>query len=139
MRRFFCFLLLLICLPFAGRGEMYVRIISRDDSLAAQMEKMKFRDDILPLLPQNPAELPAALEKIRQEYGCRIWMQCWAPQGEKLQPTVYIALGAGGGKNWWGVLFPASLRLAQIEETETEEITFRYPIFTFLFGWLWSR
>ena len=71
MRRFFIFLLLLVCMPFSARGEMYIRIIARDDSWAAQMEKFQFRDEILPLLPENPRELPRKIREIQQNYACR--------------------------------------------------------------------
>ena len=46
MRRFFILFLLLIGLPFAARGEMYIRIIARDDSLSAQQEKILIRNEI---------------------------------------------------------------------------------------------
>ena len=139
MRRFFIFLLLLVCMPFSARGEMYIRIIARDDSWAAQMEKFQFRDEILPLLPENPRELPRKIREIQQNYACRIEIQPWAPAGKVLCPAVCITLGEGRGHNWWGVLFPESLRLAKMGENETGEIIFRYPIFTFLFGWLWPQ
>ena len=139
MRRFFIFLLLLVCMPFSARGEMYIRIIARDDSWTAQMEKVQFRDEILPLLPENPRELPRAIREIQRNYACQIEIRPWAPEGKALYPTVYITLGEGRGHNWWGVLFPDSLRLAKMGENETGEITFRYPIFTFLFGWLWPQ
>ena len=137
MRRFFILFLLLAVAPISARGEMYIRIIARDDSLAAQLEKMQFRDEILPLLPGNMADLPSSLAKIRQAYDCGVSIRSWAPEGKPLRPTVYITLGEGQGRNWWGILFPDSLQLAKIEENATEEIIFRYPIFTFLFGWLW--
>ena len=139
MRRFFILLLLLTCLPFSARGEMYIRIIARDDSLTAQMEKMHFRNEILPLLPENSRDLPLVLADIQRDYQCEAEIRPWAPTGMPLRPTVYITLGEGKGHNWWGILFPNSLHLAKIGENETEEIVFRYPIFTFLFGWLWPQ
>lgn len=138
MRRFFILFLLLIGLPFAARGEMYIRIIARDDSLSAQQEKILIRNEILPLLPENARDLPQALQEIERNFGCRAKIRPWAPLGRPLRQTVYITLGEGKGYNWWGILFPDSLRLAKMGGHETGEITFRYPIFTFLFGWLWA-
>ena len=138
MRRFFILFLLLIGLPLAARGEMYIRIIARDDSLSAQQEKNLIRNEILPLLPENARDLPQALQEIERNFDCRAEIRPWAPAGRPLRPTVYITLGEGQGHNWWGILFPDSLRLAKMGETEAGEIIFRYPIFTFLFGWLWA-
>lgn len=139
MRRFFAWLLLLAVLPVSARGEMYIRILARDDSFSAQMEKIRLRDALTPLLSENSRAMPGMLAEAGEKYGFRAEMRRWAPAGKGLKPTVQIRLGEGKGHNWWGVLFPDSLRLAQTGENETGEITFHYPIFTFLFGWLWGK
>ncbi len=140
MRRFFCILLLgaAVLLPVQARGEAYIRILAQDDSLAAQREKILFRDVLLSRCAGEEA-LFAALAEM-EAAGLLEWeIRPWAPAGHPLRPAVYIALGEGRGRNWWGVLFPDALKMAQLGEAGGEGVTLCYPIFTFLFGWLWGK
>ena len=91
--RFFYLLMCLLCLSArCCRAEeiWYLRIIARDDSPAAQEEKLALRDHLLPLFPENAKELPQALPGIvqaaRRFTACRVEIKAWAPH-EKTPPA----------------------------------------------------
>ena len=122
--------------------EWYVRVIARDDSAAAQREKMRTAAAVLRAVPGNAGEMPFRLARIfaaaRGESDCRCSVRLWSPDEKTpLRPTCYIVIGQGGGHNWWGVLFPDSLRL--LGEVETGDgVRFTFPLlsraFRCLFG-----
>ena len=104
-------------------GEVYyIRIIARDDSPPAQEEKILLRDALLPLFPEKAEELSAFLPHItavaQALAPCSVEMRAWSPhQKTPPAPTVYITIGEGGGKNWWGVLYEGAKEMAAGEET----------------------
>lgn len=123
MRRFFVIFLCLLCLPGRAGGEaMYMRVVARGNSLPAQTEKITVRNIVLLLGP-------GAAEKM----GCRVEVKQWQPD-EKTPParTWYITIGAGAGRNWWGVLYPESIWWAA-EEGKGEEISLSFPFFSWLY------
>lgn len=96
--------------------EWYIRVIARDDSEAARREKMRTALAALRAMPEKPEELSACLPLVfaaaERESDCRCDVRFWSPDAETPpRPTCYIVIGPGGGHNWWGVLFPDSLRL----------------------------
>lgn len=149
MRGIFILLCLLFMMPFpapslshtgfAPEGTWYIRIIARDDSPAAQEEKLFLRDRLLPLFPENPRALPAYFSSIRsaarQLAPCEAEIRFWTPDEKTLPaPTVYITIGEGGGKNWWGMLYPQAPEMARTPESREEaEIKIIWPI------WEWMK
>lgn len=146
--RIFC-MVLCICMlvfPAPSRAEerpWYFRMIARDDSPAAQAEKIRLRDQLLPLFPSQEEEflhqLPLILAAARASGDCRAQILIWSPD-EKTPPapTVYITIGKGGGKNWWGLLYQDAYLWAGIPGGETapsDEIRFSWP----WLRWLISR
>ena len=135
--------LLLACCTFAAKGEeaWYLRVIGRDDTPAAQAEKLRVRDEVLSLCPRQASQLEESLPAIRQAAErtapCRVEVRLWRPHaGVPAAPTVYITIGEGRGRNWWGVLYEDALLLARAEEETAEEaeegtVTFVWP------WWAW--
>ena len=147
----FAFRVISVCLALltgwpVSSPAWYMRVIGRDDSPAAQAEKLRVRDAALSACPDNALGLPFALPAIRREAEnaapCDVTLRLWAPAGEeKARPTLYITVGAGQGHNWWGVLYDGALRMAQAEETEEEpardaEPEFIWPLWEWLLGLL---
>lgn len=138
MRFFYLLLCLLLLFARSCHGEeiWYLRIIARDDSPAAQAEKIALRDHILPLFPANARDMKKALPDIIRSAEffapCRVQIRKWAPH-EKTPPapTVYITLGKGGGRNWWGLLYRDACLFAQAEPgkemQEHEPLRFSFP------------
>ena len=129
-----------------GRAEdtWYLRVIARDDSTAAQAEKLRVRDAVLFLCPERAQDLAAALPDIHAAVQaiapCAMEIRSWTPDAARVPaaPTLYVTVGAGQGHNWWGLLYEDSLLMAQAEADDTEEITFVWPIVTWflrLLGW----
>lgn len=113
----------LLSSPFSARAEgtWYLRVIGRDNTPAAQAEKLRVRDAILAVCPAHAADLAhalPALEAAAEEItACQVTLQRWSPDEKTpAAPTVYITLGAGSGKNWWGLLYEDSLLLARAED-----------------------
>ena len=52
----------------------------------------------------------------------------WAPEGKAQRPTLYVTLGEGQGRNWWGVLYEDALNLAAEEGTDDPEVVFVWPV-----------
>lgn len=116
----------------ASGEEWYIRVIARDDSVAARQEKLRTAAAALRAMPRNAGEMPSALPRIfaaaHGESDCRCSVRLWSPDEKKpLRPTCYIVIGQGGGHNWWGILFPDSLRLLA-EEEPGEEARFTFPL-----------
>ena len=110
MRRlFFVVCVMLLLLPGQAKAERYMRVVARDDSPAAQREKMMVRNLALVLGPE-------ALRDMRRDV--KVEQKRWQPD-EKTPPaqTVYITIGPGMGRNWWGVLYPESAAWAASEGT----------------------
>lgn len=100
----------------------YIRIIARDDSSLAQEEKLRLRDALLPLFPEKAEELsfflPFITASAKDIAPCRVELRSWSPdQKTPPAPTVYITIGEGDGKNWWGVLYEGAKEMAASGET----------------------
>ena len=122
MRRlFFVVCVMLLLLPGQAKAERYMRVVARDDSPAAQREKMMVRNLALVLGPET-------LRDMRRDV--KVEQKRWQPD-EKTPPaqTVYITIGQGTGRNWWGVLYGDAVYWAAEGEGE---ITLSFPFF----GWL---
>ena len=141
-------LLWLLSLGVSGEAEeaMYYRVVARDDSPAAQEQKLRAREAALRTCPENPGDLEQALPRITEAVNaavgaCRVELRSWQPH-EKMPSalTLYITLGEGKGHNCWGLLYQDSLRLAQIEGDGEPggETAFEWPFLEWLFrliGW----
>lgn len=94
-------LLMTMCRPVGAEEVLYMRVVARDDTAIAQREKYAVRNAAL-LLGPGGVEL---LEKWHPL--CRVERKIWQPD-EKTPPaeTVYITIGPGEGRNWWGVIYP---------------------------------
>lgn len=112
--RFLLILVMFLSFAFPAKAteKMYMRVVARDDSPAAQMEKYIVRDAALFLGPEHAAALG------KWYPSCRVERKIWQPD-EKTPPaeTVYITIGPGEGRNWWGVLYPDSVAWAASEGT----------------------
>ena len=137
MRGFFCVLASLL-LAWAPQGDWYIRVVARNDGAAARTEKLRVRDAALACCPASPEQLPPALPAIRSAVeriapDAAVTLRSWAPPGRPARPTLYIALGAARGHNWWGLLYEDAARMAAEGETDGGEITFVWP------WWEWLR
>ena len=136
---------LLFCAAARGRAEekWYMRVIARDDGAAAQAEKLRVRDAALSALPGRAEEIPARLFEIERAAKriapCAVEIRLWTPD-EKTPPapTVYITVGSGRGRNWWGVLYEDALSWAALDEAEArgEEPVFVWPLWQRFLTWL---
>lgn len=103
--RFLIVCLLLMGLIGTARGDerLYMRVVARDDTVMGQMEKHIVRNMALLLGVQKAKQL----EEIYP--ACTVERKIWQPDN-KTPPaeTVYITIGPGNGRNWWGVLYPES-------------------------------
>lgn len=108
--------ILMICATLTAPGQaeetMYMRVVARSNAPAAQLEKYAVRSAALFLGAENAKMLEA------WHPDCRVEWKIWQPD-EKTPParTVYITIGAGAGRNWWGVLYPESAAWASAEGT----------------------
>ncbi len=133
MRKFVCLILsALLSLPVGASAEWYVRVMARGDGPAAQAEKIRVREAVLSACPRDPAALFDALPRIlaaarRIAPDADVTVRPWAPEGKAQRPTLYVALGEGKGRNWWGVLYEDALFLAAEDATEDGEVVFVWP------------
>lgn len=141
--------LLLLSLPgkAGAEGRWYLRVIARDNSPAAQAEKLRLRDAALSACPPDAGGLAHALPALAAAAAaiapCRVEIRRWSPD-EKIPaaPTVYITIGAGNGRNWWGLLYEDALIMARAGDTPDAEplpegeIEFVWPFLTWLKNWL---
>ena len=105
--RFLCSLLacLLLMQPASAKGRRYIRIVASDDTCLMQAQKYWVRDTVLRCLERDMtlSDTEALLCSIGVPARC-VWRQ-WSPPGLHPQgDTLYVTLGAGNGRNWWGVL-----------------------------------
>lgn len=120
--------MLMICsalaCPVQAEDAMYMRVVARSNTPAAQVEKYAVRNAALCL----GAERVHLLERWYPD--CRVEKKMWQPD-ENTPPalTVYITIGAGAGRNWWGVLYPESTAWAAGEGTGI-----LFPFFSWLSG-----
>lgn len=103
--RFLIAFLLCVSFAFPAQAEerLYMRVVARSNAPSAQMEKYAVRSIALRLGPDHAH----ILEKMHPQ--CRVERRIWQPD-EKTPPaeTVYITIGPGMGRNWWGVVYPES-------------------------------
>ena len=127
MRFFAAFLVLMFCCTAAAGEEWeYMRVVANSDSQYDQREKMLVRHAALLLYPDRLAWLEVLFP------DCRVERKIWQPD-QKTAParTVYITIGQGLGQNWWGVLFPESVRFACRGEGQ---VLVQFPFFEWLFS-----
>ena len=129
---------LLLCAAPWAQAAWYYRVIARDDSPAAQTEKLRVRDAVIQACPQRENDLPSFISEIKKAAEsvapCRVEIKDWSPDTKMpLASTVYITIGEGRGHNCWGVLYADSLRMAQAEDIpeEPEKVEFVWPV------WRW--
>ena len=103
-----------------------MRVVANSDSQYDQREKMLVRHAALLLYPDRLAWLEVLFP------DCRVERKIWQPD-QKTAParTVYITIGQGHGQNWWGVLFPESVRFACRGEGQ---VLVQFPFFEWLFS-----
>lgn len=124
-------IMLFFLLPGCRAETILMRVVARDNTKEGQEEKLRVRNAALAFRPRRREDLPLSLllmEKIAgQESDCRVSLRPWMPPGEKTpRLTVYITIGQGEGKNWFGVLFEEALLLTA-EETPGDEQTLCFP------------
>ena len=81
MRVLFC-LIASVLLSLSPGERWHVRVVARNNSPAAQTEKIRVRDAVLRACPEKLQALPAALT-----------VRPWAPAGHPARPTLYVSLG----------------------------------------------
>ena len=131
---------LLFALPKASaEGRWYLRVIARNDSSEAQVEKLRVRDAVIIACPKNAGALCASLDAIKKAAEsiapCRVEIRSWSPNDIlPAAPTLYITVGEGEGHNCWGVLYADSLLLAQAEEIPDapDRVEFVWPIWNWI-------
>ena len=138
IKRAFIFILLLALFsaPGGAFSEICLRVVARDNTREAQEEKIRVRNRVLGLVPQDEKKLIAAwplLQKaVQAEADCALSLRFYTPPTQKTpRLTVYITIGPGEGKNWFGVLFDEALLLCG-EKTESELTVFYFPLISFL-------
>ncbi len=105
-----------------------LRVVARDDSPAAQAEKLRARDAVIAACPDRCDDPEALLSLIRRAAApyapCAAELRLWSPGGcVPPAPTVVITLGPGIGQNWWGVLYQDALLWARAEEEQPDQDT----------------
>ena len=134
MRKFVCLILsALLSLPVGASAEWYVRVVARGDGPAAQAEKIRVREAVLSACPRDPEALFDALPRIlaaarRIAPDADVTVRPWAPEGRDCCPTLYVTLGKGQGRNWWGVLYEDALNLAAEDPSADGEVVFVWPV-----------
>lgn len=143
--KFLCFFLaasfFFLFLPLSAHASWYIRVVAQNDSFPAQIEKIWIRNAVLSICPDQEDALFQSLPQIETIANsiapCRLEIRRWAPdQKTPPAPTVYITIGSGGGRNWWGVLYEDSLLMAQADKSEETRILFVWPWFARLRNWL---
>lgn len=144
MRVLFC-LIASVLLSLSPGERWYVRVVARSDAPAAQTEKIRVRDAVLRACPEKLQALPTALPRILAAAGdiapdAAVTVRPWAPAGHPARPTLYVSLGEGAGRNWWGVLYEDAVFLAaeegEAENAETAEIVWTWPVVDWLLSLL---
>ena len=122
-----------------AEGRVYLRVVARDDSPAAQAEKLRVRDRVLSVCPDR-MDSPGALLALARDAACSLapcqvdW-RWWSPgEGTPAAPTVHIVIGPGRGRNWWGVLYRDALGWARAGEENGggETVFFLWPVWDWL-------
>ncbi len=134
------FLCLLLFSPLQRvHAAWYYRVIARDDSLEAQVEKIRVRNAALSACPGQAEELSSALPEIKKAAEsiapCRVEIRNWRPAKQTfIAPALYITIGEGRGHNCWGVLYTDSLQMAKAGNIpeEPERVEFVWPIWEWI-------
>jgi len=118
--RFFC----------PRRKQLRLRVIAHSDGVKEQEMKGLVRDAVLPLALRRPLDMAAIRETAKRidptavaRYG-RLYF------GGYRSPAVEIKLGAGAGRNWWGILYPEAMEA-------DGPVRFESWILTLLRKWGW--
>jgi len=97
--RFFC--------PY--QNTLRLRVVANSDSPEDQAIKCQVRDAVLPLALCRPLALgpiQSAASRIDPSARARLG---FPRMGGYRSPTLQITLGAGAGRNWWGILYPGAM------------------------------
>ena len=134
---------LVTLLMSCARGEaLYLRVVGRDDSPAAQMEKLRVRNAALSVLPTEGiapwALVPVVRDAVAPVADCRVEARRWSPgRGAPPAPTLLVTVGQGAGHHWWGVLYPDARRWAQVEDDTSDEENDSAPVVFLWPFWDW--
>lgn len=118
----------MLCVLAAAQAQetICLRVIGRDDTAAGQAEKIRVRDAVLAVCPPSwtdPEQLRAAADRAaRAVADCRTEVRIWQPEGGAPVRTLYVTVGAGRGRNWWGILYGNALSMAAEEESGEEAL-----------------
>ena len=135
--RIFMSVLLSLMLSAEGCGPWYMRVVARDDTAAGQTEKIRVRDGLLPCYSPEEGVLAALprMKRTAEELAAdaRVEIRLWAPAGRVPAPTVYVTLGLGEGRNWWGVLWSRSMTLSGAEEgDDPDRVEWTWPVWDWI-------
>lgn len=140
--------------PQLDNETVRLHVIARSDSAEDQAEKLRVKDEVLKVIEPKLEKCGGwdeAFEMLREcegeilnaardiagddihvetgifEYDDREYMGKNVPAGR--YRAMQVVIGDGGGKNWWGVMFPQAMPF------ETDEDTIYYSaVIEWLFG-----
>lgn len=145
-----CIITMLLPINAAAADIQYIRIVSSDPSEIAQARKMQARRLILPLMKNDHAYDAEVLAKLAQNrleaagYCVTADIRTWSP--DRVHPpaaTLYITIGQGQGRNWWGILCRESWQWTFLQRNEkssvpsnaaSQNITLEFPLIRKLFS-----
>ena len=138
-----CWIWILLLMQMGGIAHSeeyrYMRVVSRDHTQQAQTEKIKVRDAVLSMLPEDFKDwegyLPEIEKKVKEMSDGHVEIKKWAPPGMESASCLYITLGRGDGPNWWGILYPKGMELFS-DNPEGEKTVFVWPLLERLARWL---
>lgn len=119
--RFFC----------SKKRILRLRVVGNSDAPIDQVQKLSVRDAVLPVAKRRPNDLSAILHKAHAiDPSARVCRGefCF---GGYMSDAIVVTLGKGEGQNWWGILFPSALGVAD------EPVQFESWFVRLLRGWGW--
>lgn len=117
---------------FCTRRRVFrLRVVANSDSLADQAVKLRVRDVVLPLAMENPLSLVKIRAAARAIDPTALAARGLFRFGGYASDAVVVTLGAGKGKNWWGILY------SSISGVPNEPVKFESWILTILRSWRW--
>lgn len=96
---------------YPQNDRIRLRVIANSDAPEDQKMKLRVRDAVLPEAMQCPTRLHR-LRKIARTIDASAKVSRGVFHfGGYASDTILVTLGAGKGRNWWGILFPAMVGL----------------------------